>query len=294
MRKLSALALAFLLCAACPAGLAEALWTFPVTVTELQSDHALLVNRAHLLEESYRPTDLVTVPVKCASSSKIELREEAAEALKAMFADAALVTEYPYRVKNSSGEWVDKLFSSDAGLRLILKSGYRSYGTQKTTYSNYLARNNGVDDGISSPPGASEHQTGLACDVLSVEYNANNQYMNDSFYQTPEAQWMAENCYYYGFILRYAEDKEAITGVPYEPWHLRYVGRQIAGYIKTSGLCFEEFYEAWNADLTAFTAAGGDIQAQMQLEATQRSNGMESTVLDVYGDDGDAEVSLTF
>lgn len=294
MRKLPALALAFLLCAASPAAVAEAQWTFPVSVTELESDHALLVNRDHMLEESYKPTDLIAAPVKCPSSSKIELREEVAAALKAMFDDAALVTEYTYRVQNSKGEWAEKQFSNAAGLRLLLKSGYRSYGTQKTTYNHYLARNNGVDDGISSPPGASEHQTGLACDVLSVEYNANNKFMNDSFYQTPEAQWMAENCYYYGFIMRYPEDKEDITRVPYEPWHLRYVGRQIAGYIKTSGLSFEEFFDAWSAAMAAFTDAGGDIQAQMLQEAAQRSNGMESTVLEVYGDDGDAEVSLTF
>lgn len=294
MKRLAALLLSLTVCIMPVATLAAAGWSFAVSVTELESDHALLVNRDHMLAESDKPVDLVKVPVKCASSSKIELREEASDALKKMFDDALLVTEYAYRVQGSDGTWKDKMFQSDAGLRLILKSGYRSYGTQKTTYNNYLARNNGKDDGISSPPGASEHQTGLACDVLSVDYNANNQYMNDSFYQTPEAQWMAENCYSYGFILRYPEDKEELTRVPYEPWHLRYVGREIAGYVKTNGVCLEEFYEAAQAALAAFTAAGGDLEAQKQLEATRKSNGLESTVLDVYGEDGDAEVSLTF
>ena len=256
--------------------------------------HAELVNRDHLLESTYVPADLAKVTVKCTSSSRIELREEAAEALQKMFDDAALVTEYTYQAQDSDGSWKEKQFSGSNGLRLILKSGYRSYGTQKTTYQNYLARNNGVDDGISSPPGASEHQSGYACDVLSVDYNANNQYMNDSFYQTPEAQWMAENCYSYGFILRYPKDKEDITKVPYEPWHLRYVGREIAGYIKVSGLSLEEFTQQWQTALDDFKAAGGDPEAQKLLEATQKQNGMESTVLDVYGDDGDAEVSLTF
>jgi D-alanyl-D-alanine carboxypeptidase len=267
---------------------------FPVSVTELESNRALMVNRDHKLEESYKPDDLVKATVKCASSTKIELRDEVAEALQKMFDDALLVTEYPYRVKGSGGVWSEKVFKSDGGLRLILKSGYRSYGTQKTTYNNYLARNNGVDDGISSPPGASEHQTGLACDVLSVDYNASNQYMNETFYQTPEAQWMEENCYSYGFILRYAKDKEDLTRVPYEPWHLRYVGREIAGYIKTNGLCMEEFYEAYQQALSDFAAAGGDRDAQKLLEATRKSNGLESTVLDIYGEDGDAEISLTF
>jgi D-alanyl-D-alanine carboxypeptidase len=294
MKKLVALLLAVTVCVGYSAAMAAADWTFTVSATELESDHAMLVNRDHMLEESYKPSDLVKATVKCASSSKIELREEAAEALKKMFEDALLVTEYTYKVQTSSGDWKEKEFTSTAGLRLILKSGYRSYGTQKTTYNNYLARNNGVDDGISSPPGASEHQTGMACDVLSVDYNANNQYMNESFYQTPEAQWMEENCYSYGFILRYPKDKEELTRVPYEAWHLRYVGREIAGYIKTNGLCMEEFYEIYQKALSDFTAAGGDLAAQMQLEATRKSNGMESTVLDVYGEDGDAEVSLTF
>ncbi len=294
MKRLAALLLSLAVCILPAVTLAAAEWSFPVSVTELESDHALLVNRDHMLAESDKPADLVKVPVKSVSSSKIELREEASAALEKMFGDALLVTEYTYRVQGSDGTWKDKLFQSDAGLRLILKSGYRSYGTQKTTYNNYLARNNGVDDGISAPPGASEHQTGLSCDVLSVDYNDRNQYMNDSFYQTPEAQWMAENCYSYGFILRYPADKEDLTRVPYEPWHLRYVGREIAGYIKTNGVCMEEFYESSQAALAAFTAAGGDLEAQKLLEATRKSNGLESTVLDVFGEDGDAEVSLTF
>ena len=294
MKKTAALVLAAALCLTISNAFAAVDWTFNVSVTELQSDHALLVNRTHLLDESYKPADLVKATVRSASSSKIELREEVSQALQKMFDAALLVTEYPYQVQTSGGDWKEKVFQSEGGLRLILKSGYRSYGTQKTTYNNYLARNNGVDDGISSPPGASEHQSGMACDVLSVDYNANNQYMNDTFYQTPEAQWMAENCYSYGFILRYPEDKEELTNVPYEPWHLRYVGREIAGYIKTNNICMEEFYDAYQAALTDFTAAGGDLEAQKLIEATRKSNGMESTVLDVYGEDGDAEVSLTF
>ncbi len=293
MKRIPAMMLALLLCASGSSALA-AEWSFPVSVTELTSDHALLVNRDHLLDESYKPEDLVVATVKRTSSSKIELRPEVNQALETMFEDALAVKEYTYRVKNSKGEWVEKEFKSEAGLRLVLKSGFRSYGTQKTTYNNYLARNNGVDDGISSPPGASEHQSGLACDVLSVDYNANNQYMNASFYQTPEAQWMEENCIYYGFVIRYPEDKEDLTRVPYEPWHLRYVGREIAGYLNVNSKCLEEFYEDYQAALAAFIADGGDIEAQKLVEAARKSNGIESTVLDVYGEDGDAEISLTF
>jgi len=294
MKRLTAILLALAIFACLPLALSETQWTFLVSLTELQSDHAILVNRSHMVDASYKPTDLVKVNVKCASSAKIELREVAAQALEQMFADALLVTDYTYKVKGSDGTWSDKQFNSSTGLRLLLKSGYRSYGTQETTYNNYLARNGGKDDGISSPPGASEHQTGLACDVLSVDYSATNKYMNDSFYQTPEAQWMEASCYAYGFILRYPQSKEDITMVPYEPWHLRYVGREIAGYIKNSGLSLEEFTDTWQSALTDFKAAGGDVDAQLLLESTRKSNGIESTVLDVYGEDGDAEVSLSF
>jgi zinc D-Ala-D-Ala carboxypeptidase len=305
MKKPVSLFLALILTACCLPVLSEAVtaadgavtapeWTFTVSVTELESDLALLVNRDHLLAADYVPEGLVQASVKCASSSKIEVLSEVNDALAKMFEDAALVTEYVYLIKNSAGDWVQKTFSDSDGLRLILKSGYRSYGTQKTTYNNYLARNNGVDDGISSPPGASEHQTGMAVDVLSVEYNAGNQYMNDSFYQTPEAQWMAENCYAYGFILRYPEDQEAVTQVPYEPWHLRYVGREIAGYIRNSGLTLEAFTDVWQAEIEAFVAAGGNVEQQLLLEAAHRANGIESTVLDEYGEDGDAEIPLSF
>ena len=294
MKRLTAILLTMMLLTLCLPAVADTLWTFNVSLTELQSDHAILVNRDNLLDESFKPQDMVKMTVKCASSAKIELRQIAADALVTMFEDAAAVTEYTYQVQSSDGTWKEKTFSSDSGLRLILKSGFRSYGTQKTTYNNYLARNNGKDDGISSPPGASEHQSGLACDVLSVDYNTNNKYMNDSFYQTPEAQWMEENCYAYGFIIRYPKDKESITQVPYEPWHLRYVGREIAGHIRSSGSCLEEFSEAGKAALADFETAGGNVDAQLLLESTKKSNGLESTVLDIYGEDGDAEVSLTF
>lgn len=105
---------------------------------------------------------------------------------------------------------------------------------------------------------------------------------------------MEENCYTYGFIIRYPKDKEDITGVPYEPWHLRYVGREIAGYIKVNNVSLEEFTQKWQAALETFKADGGDVEQQLLLESTQKANGMESTILDLYGEDGDAEISLTF
>ena len=97
----------------------------------------------------------------------------------------------------------------------------------------------------------------------------------------------------YGFIIRYPEDKEEITQVPYEPWHLRYVGREIAGYIKRSGLSLEEFTDEWQAALALFLEDGGDVQAQLLMESTMAPPDVESTVLDIFGEDGDPEVSLS-
>jgi len=298
MKRLGFVLLILTLCisigAACAeAANAEAEWDFDLPLSAVSSEYAILVNRDNLLESTDRPTNLVSVPVRKKTSAAVELDEVVAAALETMFADAKLVTEYEYRVKNSSGAWEEATFSDPDGLQLLLVSGYRSYNSQYTIYNNYLARNNGVDDGISSPPGASEHQTGFACDVISVDYNRNNRYMNGSFYQTPEAQWMEEYCAAYGFIIRYPEDKEDITKVPYEPWHLRYVGRDIAGYIKHTGLSYEEFTERWQAALQQFIADGGDIDAQLLLESTAGPAELESIVTDILGEDGDHEVSLT-
>ena len=80
--------------------------------------------------------------------------------------------------------------------------------------------------------GQSEHQTGLAFDINSTRWD---------FKDTIEGKWLAENCYDYGFIIRYPENKEDKTGYVYEPWHVRYVGNKVATDIKNSGLCLEEY-----------------------------------------------------
>ncbi len=102
------------------------------------------------------------------------------------------------------------------GLNYTIISGYRSYNTQNSLYNNYVARDGREEaDTYSARPGHSEHQTGLAIDVNSLYV---------SFGETREGQWLKHNCYKYGFIIRYPEGKENITGYMYEPWHLRYVG----------------------------------------------------------------------
>lgn len=119
------------------------------------------------------------------------------------------------------------------GLTLKIISGYRPYSQQKSTYKNYSARDGKeLADRYSARPGHSEHQTGHAIDLNSLR---------QSFADTAEGLWIAEHCAEYGFILRYGKDKEDKTGFMYEPWHLRYLGKELATAVTESGLCLEEF-----------------------------------------------------
>lgn len=119
------------------------------------------------------------------------------------------------------------------GLNIYIVSGYRSYDTQRFTY-NYFCNERGQEqaDKVSARPGHSEHQTGLAFDINSTSF---------AFTDTPEAKWLNDNCNKYGFIIRYPEDKEEITGYSYESWHIRYLGIEKAQEIAKSGLTLEEY-----------------------------------------------------
>ncbi|MCG1010851.1 M15 family metallopeptidase [Salinicoccus sp. ID82-1] len=124
------------------------------------------------------------------------------------------------------------------GLDFVLVSDFRSYDYQAQLYSNYVARDGQeAADQYSAKPGHSEHQTGLAIDVGSADSATT---LKVSFGDTPEFQWMKDVAHEYGFIIRYLEGKEDITGYMYEPWHLRYVGEE-AEAIYESGLTLEEY-----------------------------------------------------
>lgn len=119
------------------------------------------------------------------------------------------------------------------GLSIYISSGYRSYDLQNSLYSRYCDRDGqAAADRYSARPGHSEHQTGLAMDVNEI---------SDAFIGTPEALWLQDHAHEYGFIIRYMKDKEDITGYKYEPWHLRYLGVDIATDVYESGLCLEEY-----------------------------------------------------
>lgn len=126
-----------------------------------------------------------------------------------------------------------KAAAANEGINLFIVSGFRSYATQASLYSNYVAGYGQVAaDTFSARPGHSEHQSGLALDVNSAD---------SSFAGTKEAIWVANNSYKYGFIVRYPQGKEHITGYMYEPWHLRYVGVNLATELYNSGLTLEEY-----------------------------------------------------
>lgn len=120
-----------------------------------------------------------------------------------------------------------KSAAKEENLDIFISSGYRSYNRQKTLYNNYVS-NDGKEeaDTYSARPGHSEHQSGLALDVNTVD---------DSFANTEEAKWLVENCYKYGFILRYPKGKSNETGYKYEPWHFRYVGEDLATKLYNNG-----------------------------------------------------------
>lgn len=147
----------------------------------------------------------------------------------------ALPKDYDPKV-NKEAEGALKLMQADAttlGLDLRLVSGYRSYATQESLYNKYVKKDGKTKaDTYSAMPGHSEHQTGLAFDVGSVY---------GSFSKTTEAKWLAENAHLYGFIIRYPYGKTNITGYVYEPWHIRYLGKETAKKVKESNLSLEEY-----------------------------------------------------
>lgn len=128
----------------------------------------------------------------------------------------------------------------DAGLTVRIISAYRDYATQVALYDRYVARDGQeAADRYSARPGHSEHQTGLVIDLD----DHGGCYLDGCFGDTPAGQWLAEHAAEYGFIVRYPEGKEAVTGFMPEPWHFRYVGPELAQEMRAQGVTtLEEFF----------------------------------------------------
>jgi len=135
------------------------------------------------------------------------------------------------------------------GLSPLICSSYRNRSEQRNLYEDKVTRC--MEEGLPreaaeaeaarwvAPPGTSEHETGLAVDIVSLDYQA----LDEAQANTPEQRWLMENSWKYGFILRYPADKTEITGIGYEPWHYRYVGEEAAMEMRERGLCLEEYVE---------------------------------------------------
>ncbi len=226
----------------------DLLWTFPVALEDMKPEYVRLANKHYLLPKDYVPENLVKVPsdpkkggikwAGSASDGKLTgwyLEQACCEALCAMNADMREIKGFQ---------------------DMYLKSGYRSYSKQNSMYKNRLENNKGKDDGWLAKPGTSDHQTGLGVDV--VPSNWKDKGMNDKMMKEKECQWMAEHCHEYGFIIRYPADKNEITEINTEPWHIRYVGIPVANYIYENGLCLEEFVFQLQDAIDDYIARGGD------------------------------------
>ncbi|MEN8079206.1 M15 family metallopeptidase [Clostridioides difficile] len=188
----------------------------------LNNEFFILVNKDNKLSEDYVPNNLKLSEIKFLDYIETrDLESTTADALKEMF-DAAL----------------------EDGVTLLGASGYRSYNIQKNLYDSRVASMGEERTSLyTAQPGASEHQTGLAIDILSSDY----QNLDDGFENSKGFEWLINNCYKYGFILRYLEGKEDITGYNYEPWHFRYIGNvEIAKDIMERGIVFEEYINELN------------------------------------------------
>lgn len=171
-------------------------------------DGYMIVNKTYSLPSDYMPSGAEGYQ-RCNEC----LTKETMEAFKKMQADALAL-----------------------GLNIYISSGYRSYNYQNTIYNNYVNREGQIQaDKYSARAGHSEHQTGLAFDLNTID---------DAFANTPEGKWVQENCYRYGLILRYPKGSENKTGYQYESWHLRYVGEELAQKLYNNGnwITLEEYF----------------------------------------------------
>lgn len=200
---------------------AEAVVAYHTSEVVVKNPESLLVlvNKKNTLEDDFEPSELVVPNVPFGNGATEEekyLRSKAAGALEALFQEA-----------------------SQHGHHLIATSGYRSFELQEKLYQDFVNQM-GLEaaEYRAAQPGNSEHQTGLAMDITSSNFNY-AEYNN--FGETPGGQWVAENAHHFGFIIRYPEGKEHITGYQYEPWHLRYIGTEQATYIYQNNLTFEEY-----------------------------------------------------
>lgn len=200
--------------------------------TEKQQWYLRLVNRDHPMTESAVPE----VAIETVDTNGYQVDARIMQDLEAMFTDARA-----------------------AGKNPMICSAFREWNLQVSLYENKIARVM-QEEGISyeaaaekaatvvAKPGTSEHQIGLALDIVASEY----QELDEAQMETEDQKWLIENSWKYGFILRYPMDKSEITGVIFEPWHYRYVGKKAAKEITEQNLTLEEYVGAEPIDTSVF------------------------------------------
>lgn len=174
-------------------------------------DGVLIANKTYALPQDFIPTN-PDQPVNADRSSTC--------------LDKTLMSAWKIMLKDATAK----------GLNIYISSGYRSYNYQVNVYNRYVKSDGAaVADTYSSRPGNSEHQTGLCFDLNTIE---------DSFQYTNEGKWINDNCYKYGFCIRFPKGKDSATGYQYESWHLRYVGVDLATKLYNNGdwLSLEEYF----------------------------------------------------
>ena len=185
--------------------------TINVKLTD-KNQFYILVNKLYYLDKDYNPNDIINTGLLYSYAGN-KLREPVYQAFINMYSAA-----------------------KEEDLNLIINSSYRSYDTQKELYDGRV-NTSGVQaaDNYAARPGHSEHQTGLAIDIDAFG-------KTEQFIETTEYTWMQDNAHKFGFILRYPEGKEYLTGYNYEPWHYRYVGVDLATKVKNEDITFDEYY----------------------------------------------------
>lgn len=237
MKRLSGILFAFLLAALLGMGVMAFTTAAPETSAPPASDTDPLPE----LPEPERETDWRLTLVNEDNPLSEDFEPETAEADGGYLFDIRAVE--PLRALLQAGR--------EAGLDLVVTSGWRSWAYQEQLFEDKVERvmaETGLERAEAEEiaadevarPGTSEHQLGLAVDIISNTHPD----LDEGWAETEEAVWLKEHCAEYGFILRYPPDKSDITGIVWEPWHFRYVGEEAAVYIMENDLCLEEYLAA--------------------------------------------------
>lgn len=214
-----------------PAPTTSSWWDYPSDikgVTRSGDDLLVLVNKEYQLPSTYAPTDLVSIcsnvtNLRCVNNTNFLNR-------------SILISDLQEMINSATKDGID----------LSVRSAYRSYSTQQSTYNYWLSVNGGnvgATDQISARPGHSQHQLGTAIDFSSAEINDG---LGGTFASTQASKWLANNAWKYGFVISYPAGYENITGYSYESWHYRYIGKANAQDMINSGMILELYLRSKN------------------------------------------------